>query len=173
MRNSKHTNPQIGYERNISRNKRYRFEGFALLVFATFKSTFQLLAIPAANRSASRILAQQWPNSRKAESQEDKTASNTPGRGQNGQGAKRARGKLGRGGQNLMSDGLLSCLTAAKWAAKKNEAGEEGSGFRKESRQVTGSWQPAPLFADPCKLRDSQFGEDSHFSFAIYPLSDS
>ena len=168
MRNSKHTNPQIGYERTISRNKRYHFEGFTLLVFATFKSTFQLLAIPAANRSASRILAQQWPKSRKAESQEDKTAPNTPGRG-----AKRARGKLGRGGQSSMSDDLLSRLTAETWAAKKNEAGEEGSGFRKESRQITGSWQPAPLFADPCKLRDSQFGEDSHLSFAIYPLSDS
>ena len=85
MRNSKHTNPQNGYERNISRNKRYRFEGFALLAFAVLKSTFQLLASPAANRSASRILAQQWPNSRKAESQEDKTASNTPGRVQNRQ----------------------------------------------------------------------------------------
>ena len=192
------------------------------------KSAFQLLAIPAANRSASRILAQQWPNSRKAESREDKTAPNTPGRGQNrqrrsapgrgkgearlteraktggdktgkgevrlGRGAKQAKekqtwqgdergaslagGQNGQeansaGRQNSMSDGLLSRLTAETWAAKKNEAGEEGSGFRKESRQVTGSWQPAPLFADPCKLRDSQFGEDSHFSFAIYPLSDS
>ena len=88
MRNSKHTNPQIGYERNISRNKRYRFEGFALLAFAVLKRAFQLLAIPAANRSASRILAQQWPKSRKAESREDKTAPNTPGRG-----AKRAKEK--------------------------------------------------------------------------------
>ena len=179
MRNSKHTNPQIGYERTISRNKRYRFEGFALLVFATFKSTFQLPAIPAANRSASRILAQQWPKSRKAESREDKTASNTPGRGGKTGGDKTGKGEanLAGGGtsgeQASMSDGLLPCLTAETWAAKKNEAGEEGSGFRKESRQVTGSWQPAPLFADPCKLRDSQFGEDSHFSFAIYPLSDS
>lgn len=192
------------------------------------KSAFQLLAIPAANRSASRILAQQWPNSRKAESREDKTAPNTPGRGQNrqrrsapgrgkgearlteraktggdktgkgevrlGRGAKQAKEKQtwqgdergaslaggqngheanSAGRQNSMSDDLLSRLTAETWAAKKNEAGEEGSGFRKESRQVTGSWQPAPLFADPCKLRDSQFGEDSHFSFAIYPLSDS
>lgn len=94
MRNSKHTNPQIGYERNISRNKRYRFEGFALLVFATFKSTFQLLAILTANRSASRILAQQWPNSRKAESREEKTAPNTPGRG-----AKRAKEKRAWQGQ--------------------------------------------------------------------------
>lgn len=208
MRNSKHTNPQIGYERNISRNKRYRFEGFALLAFAVLKSAFQLLAILAANRSASRILAQQWPNSRKAESREDKTTSNAPGRGGKtggdktgkgevrlGRGAKQAKekqtwqgdergaslagGQNGQGansageGQSSMSDDLLSRLTAETWAAKKNEAGEEGSGFRKESRQVTGSWQPAPLFADPCKLRDSQFGEDSHFSFAIYPLSDS
>lgn len=208
MRNSKHTNPQIGYERTISRNKRYRFEGFALLAFAVLKSAFQLLAILAANRSASRILAQQWPNSRKAESREDKTAPNTPGRGDKtggdktgkgevrlGRGAKRTKekqtwqgdergaslagGQNGQGansageGQSSMSDDLLSRLTAETWAAKKNEAGEEGSGFRKESRQVTGSWQPAPLFADPCKLRDSQFGEDSHFSFAIYPLSDS
>ena len=94
MRNSKHTNPQIGYERNISRNKRYRFEGFTLLVFATFKSTFQLLAILAANRSASRILAQQWPKSRKDESREDKTAPNTPGRG-----AKRAKEKRAWQGQ--------------------------------------------------------------------------
>ena len=93
MRNSKHTNPQIGYERNISRNKRYRFEGFAPLASVISKSAFQLLAILTANRSASRILAQQWPNSRKAESREDKTAPNTPGRGQNGQ----RRSKLGRG----------------------------------------------------------------------------
>lgn len=81
MRNPKHTNPQIGYERNISHNKRYRFEGFALLAFVVLKSAFQLLAILTANRSASRILAQQWPKSRKAESREDKTAPNTPGRG--------------------------------------------------------------------------------------------
>ncbi|WP_303251726.1 hypothetical protein [uncultured Senegalimassilia sp.] len=96
MRNSKHTNPQNGYERNISRNKRYRFEGFALLAFAVLKSTFQLLAILAANRSASRILAQQWPNSRKAESQEDKTASNTPGRGKTGKGEARLAGAKGK-----------------------------------------------------------------------------
>lgn len=94
MRNSKHTNPQIGYERNISRNKRYCFEGFALLAFAVLKSAFQLLAILAANRSASRILAQQWPKSRKAESREDKTAPNTPGRG-----AKRAKEKRAWQGQ--------------------------------------------------------------------------
>lgn len=200
MRNSKHTNPQIGYERTISRNKRYHFEGFALLAFAVLKSAFQLLAILAANRSASRILAQQWPNSRKAESREDKTAPNTPGRGgktggdktgkgevrlgrgakqakekqtwQEGQGAKRARGKLDRGAK-LDERWPLVLLDGCEMGYEKNEAGEEGSGFRKESRQVTGSWQPAPLFADPCKLRDSQFGEDSHFSFAIYPLSDS
>ena len=97
MRNSKHTNPQIGYERTISRNKRYRFEGFALLAFAVLKSAFQLLAIPAANRSASRILAQQWPNSRKAESQEDKTASNTPGGGgKKGKGEARLAGAKGK-----------------------------------------------------------------------------
>ena len=94
MRTSKHTNPQIGYERTISRNKQYRFEGFALLASVISKSAFQLLAIPAANRSASRILAQQWPNSRKAESREDKTAPNTPGRG-----AKRAREKRAWQGQ--------------------------------------------------------------------------
>lgn len=99
------------------------------------------------------------------------------GRGTSGkqawQGGKTGKRQTRQGGQSSMSDDLLSRLTAETWAAKKNEAGEEGSGFRKESRQVTGSWQPAPLFADPCKLRDSQFGEDSHFSFAIYPLSDS
>ena len=94
MRNPKHTNPQIGYERNISRNKRYRFEGFALLAFVVLKSAFQLLAILTANRSASRILAQQWPKSRKAESREDKTAPNTPGRG-----AKRAKEKRAWQGQ--------------------------------------------------------------------------
>lgn len=96
MRNSKHTNPQNGYERNISRNKRYRFEGFALLAFTVLKSTFQLLAIPAANRSASRILAQQWPNSRKAESREDKTAPNTPGRGKTGKWEARLAGAKGK-----------------------------------------------------------------------------
>lgn len=120
MRNSKHTNPQIGYERTISRNKRYRFEGFALLAFATFKSTFQLLAIPAANRSASRILAQQWPNSRKAESREDKTAPNTPGRGgQNGQ----RRSALDREGKNgrrqITGKGEVRLGRGAKQAKEK------------------------------------------------------
>lgn len=96
MRNSKHTNPQIGYERNISRNKRYRFEGFALLAFAVLKRAFQLLAIPAANRSASRILAQQWPKSRKAESREDKRRlTRLAGGGKTGKGEPRLAGAKG------------------------------------------------------------------------------
>lgn len=147
MRNSKHTNPQNGYERNFSRNKRYRFEGFALLAFAVLKSAFQLLAILTANRSASRILAQQWPNSRKAESREDKTAPNTPGRGQNRQ----RRSKLGRGdergaslagGQNSMSDDLLSRLTAVKWAAKKMKPERKAPAFERNPDRLRALGNP-------------------------------
>lgn len=151
MRNSKHTNPQNGYERNISRNKRYRFEGFALLASVISKSAFQLLAIPAANRSASRILAQQWPNSRKAESREDKTAPNTPGRGQNGQGgsAPGERGGTGReqawlrekkGG--LMSDDLLSRLTAETWAAKKMKPERKAPAFERNPDRLRALGNP-------------------------------
>lgn len=132
MRNSKHTNPQNGYERNIYRNKRYRFEGFALLVFATFKSTFQLLAIPAANRSASRILAQQWPKSRKAESREDKTAPNTPGRGgQNGQ----RRTAPGRG------KGEARLTERAKTGGDKTGKGEVRLGRGAKQAKEKQTWQ--------------------------------
>lgn len=168
MRNSKHTNPQIGYERTISRNKRYHFEGFALLAFAVLKSAFQLLAILAANRSASRILAQQWPNSRKAESREDKTTPNTPGRGgqngrrQNGQRgsafgkrcktgkgeANLAGGQNGQGansageGQSSMSDGLLSCLTAVKWATKKMKPERKAPAFERNPDRLRALGNP-------------------------------
>lgn len=205
MRNSKHTNPQNGYERNISRNKRYRFEGFAPLASVISKSAFQLLAILTANRSASRILAQQWPNSRKVESREDKTASNTPGRGQNrqrgsaldregkngrrqitgkgevrlGRGAKQAKEKqtwqgtsgeqAWQGGQNgqgggkrawreeqneqgaglaerkkggLMSDDLLSCLTAEKWAAKKMKPERKAPAFERNPDRLRALGNP-------------------------------
>ena len=131
MRNSKHTNPQNGYERNIYRNKRYRFEGFALLVFATFKSTFQLLAILSANRSAFRILAQQWPKSRKAESREDKTAPNTPGRGQNRQ----RRSAPGRG------KGEARLTERAKTGGDKTGKGEVRLGRVAKQAKEKQTWQ--------------------------------
>lgn len=131
MRSSKHTNPQNGYERNIYRNKRYRFEGFALLAFAVLKRAFQLLAILVANRSASRILAQQWPNSRKAESREDKTAPNTPGRGQNGQ----RRSAPGRG------KGEARLTERAKTGGDKTGKGEVRLGRGAKQAKEKQTWQ--------------------------------
>ena len=135
MRNSKHTNPQNGYERNISRNKRYRFEGFAPLASVISKSAFQLLAILTANRSASRILAQQWPNSRKVESREDKTASNTPGRGQNRQrgSALDREGKNGRRqitgkGEVRLGRGAKQAKEKQTWQGTSGEQAWQGGG---------------------------------------------
>lgn len=173
MRNSKHTNPQIGYERTISRNKRYHFKGFALLAFAVLKNAFQLLAILAANRSASRILAQQWPNSRKAESREDKTAPNTPGRGGKTGGDKTGKGevRLGRGAkqakekQTWQGDERGASLAGGQNGQGANSAGEGQSSMSDDllSRLTAETWaakkkmkpeRKAPAFErNPDRLR--------------------
>lgn len=95
------------------------------------KSAFQLLAIPAANRSASRILAQQWPNSRKAESREDKTAPNTPGRGQNRQ----RRSAPGRG------KGEARLTERAKTGGDKTGKGEVRLGRGAKQAKEKQTWQ--------------------------------
>ena len=53
-----------------------------------------------------------------------------------------ARGKLGRGGQSLMSDDLLSRLTAETWAAKKMKPERKAPAFERNPDRLRALGNP-------------------------------